>query len=60
MISQFFKDNGGEFSMVRLCCFLCVITACLLAVFCHGKLLEISTLLGFGLGSKVAQRFKEN
>lgn len=56
---QFFKDDNGNLSMMRLCCFLCVVTACLLAVFTHGKILEISTLLGFGLGAKTIQKFKE-
>ena len=40
-MKQFFQDANQEFSMVRLCCFLCVATACLLAAFTHGKSIEI-------------------
>ena len=58
-MKQFFQDADREFSMTRLCCFICVLTACLLATFTHGKSVEIGLLLGFGFGSKVAQRLKE-
>lgn len=56
---QFFKDDNGNLSMMRLCCFLCVLTACLLAVIGHDKVLEITTLLGFGIGGKAYQKAKE-
>lgn len=58
-MSQFFKDNDGQLSMMRLCCFLCILTACLLAAFSHDRIMEITTLLGFGIGGKAIQRFKE-
>lgn len=56
---QFFKDYNGELSMMRLCCFLCVVTACLLAIVARDKVLEITTLLGFGISGKVLQKNKE-
>ena len=56
---QFFKDDNGNLSMMRLCCFLCVLTACLLAIVARDKVLEITTLLGFGIGGKAYQKAKE-
>jgi len=58
-IKGFFKE-GEQPSMMRLCCFICVITACILAVYKQDSLLIISTLLGFGIGGKAVQKFKEN
>lgn len=56
---QFFKEKD-EFSMTRLCCFLCVITALGIAICKPENLGLISLLLGFGLGAKISQKKMEN
>jgi len=68
-IKSFFKEDNGNFSMTRLTTFLLVVTGILLSflggymVFV-GKLITeltylIIALLGFGVGSKVGQKFAE-
>ncbi|MBE2228244.1 MAG: hypothetical protein IAE93_12900 [Ignavibacteria bacterium] len=69
MFKEFFREVNGNYSMTRLTTFILVITSVLLAGVCgwlviSGKLITeltylIGVLLGFGLGSKVSQKFAE-
>lgn len=56
-IKGFFSEDSNS-SMTRLCCFLCVITACVLAIIGRDAIL-VGTLLGAGLTAKVSQKIKE-
>jgi len=66
---QFFTDDNGRLSMTRLTTFILVITAVLLSftaawLVIAGKVIVeltylIGVLLGFGLGSKITQKFAE-
>lgn len=57
-IKGFFRD-GDQPSMTRLCCFICVATACVLSICKQDNLGLISLLLGFGLGAKISQKKME-
>lgn len=65
-VLQLFSSSGGV-SMVRFLSFICVLTACIIALASiHKSESEInaaavlcSTFLGFGLGAKVTQKFAE-
>lgn len=69
MFRDFFKEDNGNYSMTRLTTFILVTTSVCLALLCGwlviaGKLIIeltylIGVLLGFGLGSKVSQKFTE-
>ena len=69
MFKEFFREDNGNYSMTRFTTFILVITSVLLAGVCgwlviSGKLITeltylIGVLLGFGLGSKVSQKFAE-
>lgn len=59
-------NKDGETSSVRAAMFICVITGCIIGVYGLHKgsdLLTLSGLVGtylaFGIGGKVAQKFKE-
>ena len=55
----FFKE-ASDLSMMRLVCFLCVISACILAFTnASDKTVIIGLLLGAGIGGKVTQKSKE-
>jgi hypothetical protein len=55
----FFKENS-EWSMMRLSCFICVLTSCALAFTnVTDKTVIIGILLASGVGGKVFQKSKE-
>lgn len=64
-IKQLLAENG-DVSMTRFLSAVCVLTACLIAVYGMAKALDLnqliglcSTFLGFGLGAKVTQKWAE-
>lgn len=69
-MKKFFLENG-RYSMMRLLSFISVITAVTVSVFAgvsaiaglsnaaHDLTMLAGTLLGFGLGGKVLQKFAE-
>jgi len=58
-ISGFFKDRGGDFSMMRLIIFTCAISA-LIGAF-TGTMSDtlVTTILGIAVGGKGLQKFGE-
>lgn len=53
-----FFSKSSDSSMTRLCCFICVLTACILAIIGRDVIL-VGTLLGAGFTAKVTQKIKE-
>ena len=56
-LKGFFSESSDS-SMTRLCCFICVLTACILAIIGRDVIL-VGTLLGAGFTAKVTQKIKE-
>ncbi len=55
MIKQFFQDENGQFSMMRLCTFILVVNGVVLCfIFPDKSVGEI--VIGLGLSGKVSQK----
>ena len=57
-MKQFFQDSRGQYSMVRLLSFILTISGIVCAFVTQNVVLS-SSLIGFGVGSKVLQKLKE-
>lgn len=57
-MKQFFQDSKEQYSMVRLLSFILVISGIVCAFVTENTVLS-SSLIGFGIGAKVGQKFQE-
>ena len=53
-----FFSKSSDSSMTRSCCFICVLTACILAIIGRDVII-VGNLLGAGFTAKVTQKIKE-